>query len=84
MKHIAVDLTDEDAVKAALKRVNPTDIFITTWLRQPTEAENCRVNAGMVRNLLAAVSGKKIKHVALVTGLKHYMAPSRPMRRRRW
>lgn len=49
VKHIAVDLTDEEAVKAALKRVKPTDVFITTWLRQATEAENCRVNAGMAR-----------------------------------
>ncbi len=75
VKHIAVDLTDEDAVKVALKRVKPTDVFITTWLRQATEAENCRVNAGMVRNLLAAMDGKKIRHAALVTGLKHYMGP---------
>jgi nucleoside-diphosphate-sugar epimerase len=73
--HIAVDLTDDGAVKQALAHVEPTDIFITTWLRQPTEAENCRVNAGMVRNLLQAVEGKPIKHVALVTGLKHYMGP---------
>ena len=75
VKHIAVDLTDEEAVSAALKRVTPTDVFITTWLRQATEAENCRVNAGMVRNLLRAMDGKKIKHAALVTGGKHYMGP---------
>ena len=75
VKHIAVDLTDEDAVKTSLQRVKPTDVFITTWLRQPTEAENCRVNAGMVRNLLQAMEGKKIKHAALVTGAKHYMGP---------
>jgi nucleoside-diphosphate-sugar epimerase len=75
VKHIAVDLTNEEAVKAALKKVKPTDVFITTWLRQPTEAENCQVNAGMVRNLLSAMEGKKLKHVALVTGLKHYMGP---------
>lgn len=73
--HIAVDLTDNDAVKQALAGVDPTDVFITTWLRQPTEAENCRVNAGMVRNLLAAMDGKPVRHVALVTGLKHYMGP---------
>ena len=73
VKHIAVDLTDADATKASLKKVAATDVFITTWLRQATEAENCRVNAGMVRNLLAALEGKKIKHAALVTGLKHYM-----------
>ena len=75
VRHIAVDLTDVETTKAALKKVAATDVFITTWMRQATEAENCRVNAGMVRNLLAAMEGKKIKHVALVTGLKHYMGP---------
>ena len=75
VQHIAVDLTDDETVKAALKDVKPTNVFITTWLRQPTEAENCKVNAGMVRNLLQAMEGKPLKHVALVTGLKHYMGP---------
>lgn len=73
--HIAVDLTDEKAVGAALASVEATDVFITTWMRQATEAENCRVNAGMVRNLLQALEGKPLQHVALVTGLKHYMGP---------
>ena len=75
VKHIAADMTDADGLKAALKRVKPTDVFITAWLRQATEAENCRVNAGMVRNLLQAMDGKPVKHVGLVTGLKHYMGP---------
>jgi nucleoside-diphosphate-sugar epimerase len=75
VRHIAVDLTDDAAVKQALATVEPTDVFITTWLRQPTEAENCRVNAGMVRNLLRAMEGKPVRHVGLVTGLKHYMGP---------
>jgi nucleoside-diphosphate-sugar epimerase len=75
VQHISVDLTDKDAVIAAIKPVSPTDVFITTWMRQETEAENCRVNAGMVRNILQAVEGKKINHAALVTGAKHYMGP---------
>jgi nucleoside-diphosphate-sugar epimerase len=75
VRHIAVDLTDGETVTAALMPVSPTDVFITTWMRQETEAENCRVNAGMVRNILRAVEGKKINHAALVTGAKHYMGP---------
>ena len=75
VKHIAVDLRSDEAVNRALKRTKVTDVFITTWLRQATEAENCRVNAGMVRNLLHALGNQKIKHVALVTGAKHYMGP---------
>jgi nucleoside-diphosphate-sugar epimerase len=73
---IAVDLQDATAVQSALKEVKPTHIFLATWLRQPTEAENIRVNAGMVRNVLNAVSNAKtVEHVALVTGLKHYLGP---------
>jgi nucleoside-diphosphate-sugar epimerase len=75
IRHIAVDLTDAGAVKRALQNVALTDVFITAWLRQATEAENCRVNAGMVRNLMHAVEDKSVGHVALVTGLKHYMGP---------
>jgi nucleoside-diphosphate-sugar epimerase len=73
---IAADLQDASAVQIALKDVKPTHIFLATWLRQPTEAENIRVNAGMVRNVLDAVSdAKSVQHVALVTGLKHYLGP---------
>jgi nucleoside-diphosphate-sugar epimerase len=73
---IAVDLQDSGAVRTALKDIKPTHIFLATWLRQPTEAENIRVNAGMVRHVLDAVSAaKSVRHVALVTGLKHYLGP---------
>jgi nucleoside-diphosphate-sugar epimerase len=73
---IAVDLRDAEAARSALKDVKPTHIFLTTWLRQPTEAENIRVNAGMVRHVLDAVSdATSVQHVALVTGLKHYLGP---------
>ncbi|WP_269046691.1 NAD-dependent dehydratase [Paenarthrobacter sp. Z7-10] len=42
----------------------------------PTEAENITVNAAMVRKVLdtTAASGH-LEHVALVTGLKHYLGP---------
>jgi nucleoside-diphosphate-sugar epimerase len=75
VKHVAVDLQAGEDVKTALQHADITDVFITAWMRQPTEVENCRVNAGIVRNLLHGVEGKKIKHVALVTGAKHYMGP---------
>ena len=56
--------------------VAPEVVVISTWSRQASEAENIRVNAGMVRNLLEALrpSGS-VRHVALVTGLKHYLGP---------
>jgi nucleoside-diphosphate-sugar epimerase len=71
---VAADLLDPAALRAALKELHPTSVFITSWMRQPTEAENIKVNAAMVRNLLAALPAP-VRHVALVTGLKHYLGP---------
>jgi nucleoside-diphosphate-sugar epimerase len=73
---VAADLLDPASLEAALADVAPTHVFLTSWMRNDTEAENIRVNGGMVRNLLAALGPKKsVQHVALVTGLKHYLGP---------
>jgi nucleoside-diphosphate-sugar epimerase len=73
---IAADLLDATALRSAVANLKPTNLFITTWLRQPTEAENIRINSAMVRNLLEALSPvESVRHVALVTGLKHYLGP---------
>lgn len=73
---VAADLQDPDSVRKALEGLKPTHVFITTWSRQATEAENIKVNAAMVRNVLDALSpAKSVQHVALVTGLKHYLGP---------
>ncbi|MGI4830798.1 MAG: SDR family oxidoreductase [Janthinobacterium lividum] len=73
---IAADLQQPDALKQALTGIKPTHVFLATWLRQASEAENIRVNGAMVRNLLNALSGEQtVEHVALVTGLKHYLGP---------
>ena len=75
---VAADLLKPDTLSGALKGIEPTHVFLTTWLRQPTEAENIKINATMVRNLLQALSNiGSVQHVALVTGLKHYLGPSR-------
>jgi nucleoside-diphosphate-sugar epimerase len=42
---VTADLLQPDSLRSALKDVNPTHVFITTWMRQPTEAENIRVNS---------------------------------------
>src|ERR1700744_5604175 len=55
LQPVTADLQDAVATAAALKGLRPDAVFITTWLRQPTEAENIRVNAAMVRNLLDAL-----------------------------
>jgi nucleoside-diphosphate-sugar epimerase len=73
---LAADLEDAEAVAAALRGTAPTHVFYATWSRQSTEAENCDVNGRMLDNLLGAVSGEKsVRHVALITGLKHYLGP---------
>src|ERR1700754_4925110 len=73
---VAGDLLDPASLKAALTGLDPSHVFISTWLRQNTEAENIRINAAMVRNLLDALRpAKSVRHVALVTGLKHYLGP---------
>jgi nucleoside-diphosphate-sugar epimerase len=73
---IAADLLDPASLASALAEIKPTHVFFSSWLRQPTEAENIRVNSAMVRNLLNAVApAGTVEHVALVTGLKHYLGP---------
>ncbi len=40
---------------ARCRALRPTHVFISTWMRQATEAENIGVNGAMVRNLLEAL-----------------------------
>jgi nucleoside-diphosphate-sugar epimerase len=76
LKTIAANLLDIDDLTQKLKNIKPTHVFITTWMRQDTEAENIRVNSAMVRNILNSLSEQNsVEHVALVTGLKHYLGP---------
>jgi len=73
---VAADLLDITSLEAALKDVTPSHVFFTTWMRNDTEAENIRVNSALVRNLLQVLSPRKsVRHVGLVTGLKHYLGP---------
>ncbi|CCG88714.1 SDR family oxidoreductase [Erwinia piriflorinigrans] len=73
---LAADLTDETSVKSALQGITVDKVFFSAWARQENEKENIRVNGSMVRNVLDAL-GTRLKggHVALITGLKHYLGP---------
>jgi nucleoside-diphosphate-sugar epimerase len=76
VRPVAADLLDAAGLKAALKDVSPTHVFFATWSRRATEAENIEANSAIVRNVLDTLSPKKsVKHVDLVTGLKHYLGP---------
>ena len=73
---VRADLADPAGLAAALDGVGPEVVAITAWTRKDTEAENIAVNGGAVRNLLAALEpARSVRHVALMTGLKHYLGP---------
>jgi nucleoside-diphosphate-sugar epimerase len=73
---IVADLRDKSSLGGALQNLRPSHVFISTWARQATEAKNIEVNRAMVRNLLDALQpAGTVRHVALVTGLKHYLGP---------
>jgi nucleoside-diphosphate-sugar epimerase len=73
---LAADLLDREAVVNVVQGTAPTHVFYATWSRRDTEADNCDVNGRMLQNLLDATSTEEsVRHVALVTGLKHYLGP---------
>ena len=76
VSNVRADLQDPTGLTAALADIRPEMLVITAWSRQDTEEENIRVNGGAVRNVLAALEGhSSLRHVALLTGLKHYLGP---------
>ena len=73
---VAADLLDPAGLSRALDGLRPERVFITTWARRSTEAENIVVNGAMVRNVFEVLSSAgSVSHAALVTGLKHYLGP---------
>lgn len=76
VRPVRADLTDPAGLRAALDGLAPQLVAITAWSRRPTEQENIVVNGGAVRDVLAAVEpAGSVEHVALMTGLKHYLGP---------
>jgi nucleoside-diphosphate-sugar epimerase len=76
VRPIAADLLELEALRSALAGAHPTHVFLTTWVRRATEEENIAANGALVRNVLAAFDRSgSLRHVALVTGLKHYPGP---------
>ncbi len=75
VQYVPADLSSPQSLSDALAEVAPTHVFFTAWARQDTEEANIRVNAAMLRNLLEALVDKPVAHVALMTGLKHYLGP---------
>jgi nucleoside-diphosphate-sugar epimerase len=76
IESISADLTSPESVSHALAGRTFSHVFFAAWARQDTEKDNIRVNGGMVRHVLDALGPSGgVSHVALVTGLKHYLGP---------
>ncbi len=76
VEHVQADVLDPDSVERAVAGRDVSHLVFTTWQRQATEAENCRVNGTMLANTLEAVGRTThLQHAVLVTGLKHYLGP---------
>lgn len=74
--NIRADLLEPNGLATALGDVRPDFVAITAWMRMDSEAENIRVNSAAVRNVLMALEpAHSVSHVALMTGLKHYLGP---------
>jgi len=71
---VASDLLDPAVLRTALTDVQPDAVFITAWMRKDTEEANIDVNAAILRNVFDALENQgSVRHVALMTGLKHYL-----------
>jgi nucleoside-diphosphate-sugar epimerase len=76
VRPVAADMMDPEALRSSLAGIDPTHVFFTTWVHRASEEENIAANGALVRNLLAALEpSRSLRHVALVTGLKHYLGP---------
>uniref|UniRef100_A0A7N0UDU1 PRISE-like Rossmann-fold domain-containing protein n=1 Tax=Kalanchoe fedtschenkoi TaxID=63787 RepID=A0A7N0UDU1_KALFE len=78
IEYIQCDVADRDQTMGKLGALaDVTHIFYATWSGQLNEGERCAENGNMLRNVLDAVvpNAANLKHVSLVTGLKHYTGP---------
>ena len=74
VEHVAADLHNAAATAKALKGIAAEHLYFTSWTRNATEKENCRVNGAMLSHALDAVAANGgLRHAALMTGLKHYL-----------
>jgi nucleoside-diphosphate-sugar epimerase len=76
VKGLPADLRDAEEIKGVLAGEDVTHVFVSAWIRHDTEAENVKVNGGIVENVFAGLAGaKNLRHAALVTGTKQYLGP---------
>jgi nucleoside-diphosphate-sugar epimerase len=76
VRQVHADVLDPRSIESAVRGTEISHLVFATWSRQPTEAGNCEVNGAMLANTLTALGATTtLTHVALVTGLKHYLGP---------
>jgi nucleoside-diphosphate-sugar epimerase len=73
----AADLNDAAAVRSAVAGAPASHVFYATWTPAEDEDVACEINARHFATVLDAVAdaGHPVRHVALVTGVKHYLGP---------
>lgn len=72
---IRADLLDPDSLKG-IAAIRPQAVFVTTWIKRKSEAENIEANGMAMTNLVDAFGPiGTVRHVSLMTGLKHYLGP---------
>ncbi len=88
IRHLALDLTDAEACRAAAATLSEvTHVVYTAVFEMPgliagwSDPQQIETNGRMLRNLLEPLSeSAKLKHVSLLQGTKAYGAPYRQMR----
>ena len=74
---LKADLNRPDEVNKALAALQITHLFQTTWTPADNEQQASEINAQQLVVVLNALRGgvANLRHVALVTGVKHYIGP---------
>jgi nucleoside-diphosphate-sugar epimerase len=86
-RHLALDLTDADACRAAAGALRDvTHVVFAAVYEMPglvagwTDPHQMAVNENMLRNLLDALTGGGLRHLSLLQGTKAYGAHLHPIR----
>lgn len=75
---VQADLNDAAAVAGAIAALpHVTHLFQAAWTPAETEDAACEINAAQFRHVLDGLrgAGQRLSHVALITGVKHYLGP---------
>lgn len=78
IEYIQCDISDAGDAQSKLSVLQDvTHVFYVSWTNRSTEAENCKANGDMLRNVLDAVipNAPSLQHICLQTGRKHYIGP---------